>query len=422
MTAWIWWTRRETVAYLGLVLVAAAVAMFFGGTPWTGSWKMALDWASGSLALVGPVVAGAAAAVYSRLRMHDWEVLVGQSCRGPWPWLHPTVALWAIGMGAVIVAAAVSTTIAATHGSAPAPGELVVVVLSASVLASQVLIGAWLGTRFPGPWAAPIAALGVFGLGALSSAGLIPATYRPGGVTGTLAGQGYDVRSILAQSAVAIAVAAVAAAATLAVVWAVRVRMAYLTAAAAVALAVGCAVGGLGDGGRYTFVSVPLRCVGGSPVVCMSADTTRPLRRLSAAVVMSAAPLRSLGVDLPERWVQDVPGREPDPGSGVLLFVDRGETRESVDPYAVAISLATPAPCAALRGTAPPGRALEVQSLVASWISVANGQPAPGLTGQVRTWLQSVAARSWVAPAYRHLKACDLDSLRIPTAIEVPAS
>ncbi len=410
----LWLSRPEVLVGFGILVTAAVSSMAVGGMPWTGSWKMALDWTSGALMLVGPLAAGFAAWHYSRLRRSVLATAVRQAGRGPLSWFQPAAGiLAAVGTG-LAATGLVATTIADRNGSAPAPHQLSILLVSLPVLASQVLIGVWLGTRFPGSSAAPVAAVGVFSLGALSSAGLIPETFRAGGVTGTLVGEEYDAVTLLAQGSVALAVAAVAGAAVLRVVWPPRQRLAPALAGLAVAGAVAAVVSGAAGAERYVFVPVDLRCAGSGPEVCMAVETTRPLQALVGEIRAYTTPLRELGAPVPRRWVQSVPGRELPPGDGVLMFVSGGEAGAVVDRRALAISVATPADCAGFRGLTPPTEALDAQGLVADWILTERGGPASGLDPETVRWLGSAAASDWVLATYRSLAACDLEQIRLP--------
>ncbi|WP_408896442.1 hypothetical protein ACJ5H2_16150 [Nocardioides sp. R1-1] len=411
---WVWWSRREGALLALLCLAAGIVFMVSGGLPWLGSWKMALDWSSGSAILVGPVVAGLAAWRYSKITAVGLDVLAAQSVRGARAWLAPAAALWSLACAVVLLVALVTTSLTLTHGSVTAPRQAVILVLAGSALAAQVLLGAFVGTRFPGPWAPPVSAALVFSLGMFSSVGAIPETFRTGGVTSSLVGQGYVGRTLLAQAAVALALAAI-------LLYAVRARIAptasrALGAVTAIAVLVGaaCWVGGPATGERYRFVPAPLVCDDrGRPEVCMARETRRPLHAVAEALRAAAAPLRDARVDLPERWVQDVPGRRHPAGAGVLRFVDIGETRARADRDAVLWSLGAPADCAAFRGYDAPPAALQAQSLLVRWLGLA-ADPGRSDGGDVDTWLLSAEGETWAARTYAGLASCSLDELQVP--------
>jgi len=410
-----WFTRRETAGCLGVLIAAAATAMCVGGTPWTGSWKMALDWTSGSLVLVGPVAAGIAAWHYSRLQRSVLAIVIRQAGRGPRPWFRPAVGIAAAVVAVLVATGLLATTIADRNGSVPAPHQLAILLLAVPALVAQVMIGVWLGTRFPGPWAAPVAAVGVFGLGAMSSAGVIPETFRTGGVTGTLVGQEYDATTLLAQGTVALAVVAVAVVAVLRVVWPTPPRVTSGVATVVVAAAAACVLSGASGEERYVSVPVGLRCAGDAPEVCMAVDATRPLRGLVPELAAYTAPLRELGAPVPRRWVQSIPGRGRNLDDGVLIFVNSDNAAATVDRRALAISVATPADCAAFHAPVPPVEALQAQGLLADWILTERGGPASGSDPGTVRWLGSAAARTWVLATYRSLAACDLERIRMPS-------
>ncbi|GAA1531320.1 hypothetical protein [Nocardioides humi] len=412
----LWWSGRDGALLVGLCLVAGVLFMLLAGVPWLGSWKMALDWASGSAMLIGPVVAGLTAWRYSRIAGLGLAALAGQTPRGTRAWLAPAVVTWSVACGAVLLIAVVATSLALLHGSVAAPRQAVVLVLGCSVLAAQVLVGAFAGTRFPGPWAPPVAAVLVFCLTTFSSTAMIPETFRTGGVTGPLVGEVYVPSTILAQASVALALAAI-------LLHGVRSRIAptvsratAVTTALAVALGAVCWAGGAASAERYRFVPVPLVCDdGGRPEVCVARETSRPLSALAAALREAAAPLRAAHVDLPARWEPELPLRPHPEGAGVLTFFDDGETSGGADRAAVLASLAAPAACAELRSSSPDLTALQAQAVLTRWLDLAS-RPGRSDGGELDTWLVTDEATAWAARSYAALSSCSLADLRLPAA------
>ena len=74
--------HRGLVAGAAALLIAALVVLVSHGATWIGTWKAALDTATGSLVLVGPVAAGWAALTYSGLASRRVADFAASTVRG----------------------------------------------------------------------------------------------------------------------------------------------------------------------------------------------------------------------------------------------------------------------------------------------------------------------------------------------------
>ena len=413
--------RRWFLPRVLVLFTCGCVVMFAFGATWVGSWKMALDQATGGVFLLGAASAGLAAWTYARMRAEAWDRLTAGSARGLRGWIAPllgicTAALVALG-GCVLLA----TTMASLAGSRAAPITLGMTVQPASALICLTVLGATLGSLMNGWAAAPLAAAGALLLAVLSDTGLLPGLFRTGGVTGALQAQTFD-RGVLGwQSAVLISVAGLLLL-VLASHTVPGVRRPVLLGLAVLPLLI--AVVGwheLGTRGheRYRIqAGTPaLTCAGARPRVCLSVDTTRPLDALAAELHRQAGPLTAVGAVVPETFQQLLFTPVP-AGTGLILLTRDEQLSRTPAPSSASLSLAIPRDCPAYSAGRPPERALAVRGVLVDWIGSRNGVRATLSDGSPaeRAWLGLPVAEqaAWVRDTYRKLSACELTTLTLP--------
>ena len=405
-----WWTWRAMLPRFGLLLMAGVVAITLGGVPWLGIWKMAIDWVAGAYVLIGPLSAGLVAWDMSRMRATGWDRAVCSTPLGLRGWLHPVIAMWVIGVTADLVLAAIVTGVTIPLGSVVAVRQLSILVSGAAVYLLQVLIGAFLGTRAPGPWAPPLAVLLVFGLFFLGSVSVVPDLFRTGGVTGALVGQGYNLATLGLYVWFALAAAVLLIWMTLRVVSQWRPAVPVVVLAVGALVAAGVLVEQKPD--RYVYVAAPLTCTGSAPAVCLATETRRPLRAVSAELHRLVAPLVAAGAVLPDRWTQSIPGQQPPSDSGVLIFVDAGQGKSTADPQAVLVSVTHPAPCVQLSSPRPPPKVLVAQADLAMWIVVNAGLRGASSSSPRARWFTTPTAAAWAVDTFDKLRTCRLSEIR----------
>ena len=405
-------TRRTVLPRFGLLLAAGAVALALGGVPWLGVWKMAIDWVAGAYVLIGPLSAGLVAWDMSRMRTTGWDRVVCSTPSGLWGWLSPALTVWVIGLAADLLLAVTVTVITLSQGSLFAPRQLVILASGASVYLLDVVIGAFVGTRLPGPWAPPVAALLVFGLFVFSASSVIPEVFRTGGVTGPLVGQAYDLGTLALYCAFALTAAVLVGWATLRAVSQWRPHAVLVAVALAVLVGSGLLVERNPE--RYVSAPAPVTCAGTEPAVCLATETRRPLEAVATELHRLAQPLVQAGATLPSRWTQSIPDQEPPADSGVLIFVNAGEGASTADTQAVLVSLVHPAPCPELRAQVPPRGALAVQRVLATWIEVHAGDRPPSPATKLGRWVTTPGAAAWAVDAFEKLRTCRLEELREP--------
>ncbi|MCZ4498096.1 MAG: hypothetical protein JWQ74_649 [Marmoricola sp.] len=411
--------RRWLLPRLAALTAAGLVVLFAFGASWVGSWKMALDQATGSLALLGPAASGMAAWTYARLRDQLWDQYVAGTRRGIRGLLAPWAGVTLVGAGALALCVVIAVGAAQASGSRPVPHTLGMLLQPVAALACLTAFGALLGSRLQGWAAAPLAAAGSFLLGALSVGGTLPGIFRTGGVTGPLAGETFDRRVLITQTLVLVALTAVA---LLGLAGPGARRWSSWVVAAA---AVGVVIAGWADLERHGYeryrpeAGVPaLRCAGSRPAVCLSVDTTRPLAALAAEAARQAVALRAIGVDVPARLVDVRVLRAASPGAAVLNLVDDESLVRRASTTTVARALATPRECPAYSAARPPETALIARGVLADWIASragADASPSDPAPAEVQWLARPVAEQSaWVRETYRRLSTCDLAELTVP--------
>jgi hypothetical protein len=419
MRALAFWTggRHRLGALAAALLLAGLAVVLSYGTTWAATWRQALDWGSVSTTLIGPVAAGAAAWLYATMRMARFDHLASTSVRPVTTLLQPAVELWALGAAAVLAVTAVTTVTAVAGGAEAQPGDLWVLVHPLSALATGVAVGAFLGFASGRVWTAPLAALGVFLLGFLSTSGALPPVFDTGGATSTLVGQVFDAGTVLQDAVACLGIAALGLLLTVRAL-AVGRRAGALALIAVVAAGAACYVhlGWTGEE-RYAYAThVTYRCAGADPQVCLAAETSRPLEPLAAALHTQADALREVDLPVPATFRQDVPGQPLDQDAGLLLLGPEALTSDDIEPAAIAYSLARPRPCAPFFSTAPPADALSAQYALAQWIGARNGVLEPPRGSPEAAWLDGApdAVERWVRRTYTDLYDCDLTDLRPP--------
>jgi hypothetical protein len=411
--------RRARALQWLLALAAGCIVLYVRKDGWVGSWKLGVDWGTGTLIFVGPVCAGAAALTYSTMASRGWDVFVAGMRRGFVSWLGPLVGIWALGVTVMVACTTAALSVAVSLGAHAAPDMLWALPLVSVTLAAEVSLGAVLGVTVHRGLSIPLAALIPFLLESFSVSGPIPEIFRTGGVTGDLSGETYDWRVLLLS-------AAACAAFTLAFVFSLAFHVFPVRASIgwfAVAAALVCVVPPWwllesGHDDRYAFVANPrLVCAGEAPQVCLSEDSVRPLPALVREMRRQAAPLVALGIDLPDRWVDAGPGKVYE-SDGSLSFWDDQAMSSSADPGMVSRALAMPRACADYFNNRVPMRAFRVQGILEAWIATHSGGHAGGVSASSPEgrWLALPVSeqQAWLTSTYAALRECRLRDLTVP--------
>jgi hypothetical protein len=411
--------RRITIAALAALVGAGMVTLLAHGTDWLGSWRMALDQGTGSLALIGPVAAGWAALTYAGLAQQEWPAFAAGMSRLHRAWLDPLLVVWLAGLAALVVTTALALVLASLAGSRSDLPSLWILGEAAAVLAAQVGIGAVIGLLLRGLWAAPAAAVAVFALGPMSALGYLPGMFDTGSVSGSLVGQTWSAAVLGWQAVMTIGVAGLACS----LLW-WRVAPTRHWVWSAVTLVVGASAIGAWTAleavghERYAYDDKPTQwvCRGDAPQVCMDSYTVRPLDALAEEMSRHAAALIGVGATVPDTFDQAVPGKSPDPDHGVILFVSSGETNTSANNRSVSFSLAKPRGCEEFSSSSMPMKALRAQVFMADWIGTQAGDTVAAWNRAERNWLDLPVAEQadWVVTTYEQLADCDLDAITLP--------
>ena len=411
-------TPRVRLALAAAMVAAGMVPVLSREASWLGSWKMALDWGTFSITLLGPVAAGTACAVYVRNRRAQLPELLSQAAR-PWlGWVAPALVVWLLAAVGVVLICAATTTATWAAGANAYPSVSWVVLPALVVLAADVAVGALIGSVVGHPFAAPWAAVTTFTLFILTSTSVIPGVFRTGGVSGSLAGGTFVTRTLVLQAVAALGFAAGAMA--LSHVDLFR-DSSLLTRVVTAVTIVGTAVAlfGLnGDHERYALVADPeYECREGPPAVCMLAETTRPLDDIAGRMQRLSEHLTVAGASLPDRWLQ-VMGT-PHPADGAINVPSDYVLDDQVSDADAAEALSTPADCPAYSSddpTVPLEATFAIRRILTRWILVQAAQePAPS-DGPLAAWwaLPPEEQHPWVRTTYDALRDCRLGDLRPP--------
>ncbi|MGO4258414.1 hypothetical protein [Marmoricola sp. RAF53] len=415
------WLRGApgALAALGFLTFLGAVVLV-AGPPWSGSWKMALDQATGVVLLVGPGAAAIAAWTYARMTGAQWPRQLAGVERGLRGWLSPVGCVLAVALAGLLLCVLAATTIASATGALASPGSLAMLVQPVAALGCEVVLGAVFGTYVRDWIAVPLAAVTSFLLAVVSVDGILPGLFRTGGVTGPLAGERFVLPTLYLQAAVLAAIGVALLTVLIRPATATSAVRHVLPVAAATTLAA-LGMTQLWSHGYTRYEAEPggprLACRGSAPQVCTSRDTTRPLGDLVAKLGKFSGPITAAGATLPERFVQDLPGRVPD-RDGVVILVGSEPVSSTVSTGSAVLALATPRGCPAFSAERPPEQALQVRAVLADWIAVRNRLPGIAVdpASPEGRWFSTPAEEQqrWVARTYAQLRACDLTNLRLP--------
>lgn len=398
----------------GLFVAAGVVSTVPRADHWSGSWKQALDSGAGGTVFIGPAAAGAACLAYARLRSSAMSDIVLQSRRGVWRWLQPLVTIWALASLALVVVTAIATSVAAARGAPASPALYWILVPACGVLAGQTAVGALLGQATGRMWAAPAAVVLVFLLFLWTTVGPSPDFFDTGGATSSLGGMTYRAWPPVALGLAGLALAGVA------VVLAHPPLFLATPGRRVIAAGVGAAWIASwwfapGDSGDRVvpIADPPLRCAGAHPQVCVLADLPLPLDDLADKVDRQAAPLRALGVRLPDRFVDTPYGPPADPRDGVVNLQE-DEVRRTVDVDRATDTLVRPAACPADYAESPPVLAFDVRRQLGRWLQFRAGLLEPAAEDGDYDWLHGDPAtqEAWVRTTYRQLAECRYDEVR----------
>lgn len=407
--------RSLSVAATVPMLALGLYALFSRGTPWRGEWAWTLDWATGSLFLLGPIMAGCAAYDTATWRKAS-RALLDATVRGPRARGLPMIGAFVVGLAVYVVVVLVAVVSTVSAGARP-EWDLRLLVLAGASAAAAVGIGGLLGWVWPTPFVAPVAVIVVFASGLAADGTPVPAIFRIGGTTGTLVGLTLGSRFFWSMTVLSLLVAAAC------VAWVVaRGRRGRLVAVAVTVVLAGTGAAVAAEPPeRLVTSSSPLTyvCRGHEPSVCLAEQTQRLLVTLPTQLEVRAKALRSVGITPPSRFTQVVPGRTVP--SGAPLYLEQVNA-ERLSPQEVDQAFATPSQCAADVGaTAPPQAVFEARQAVAEWLAVRTGRLSPrGLerTSGLRdpSWLRRPvqAQAPWLRATYAQLRACRFDLVRPP--------
>uniref|UniRef100_UPI0016000906 hypothetical protein n=1 Tax=Nocardioides stalactiti TaxID=2755356 RepID=UPI0016000906 len=127
-----------------------------------------------------------------------------------------------------------------------------------------------------------------------------------------------------------------------------------------------------------------------------------------AAEVIPAA-----GVDLPETYEEELPGRSPSSGRGTFSLT----SRERYDFRDAVMLLTNPAPCPQWSGDVPPITALDAEEFIVEWAVARHGERPNVYSRPMEKWLprlDDAVTTAWVIDTFRRFTTCDFDRLAMP--------
>jgi hypothetical protein len=402
--------RREWFAYLVFFHVVAWVSILVSTRDWVGSWKMAYDWASGTLLIVGPIVGALSAITYAHMRRTSTLSLMAASTRRV-AILLPAASLWLIYVLSTALVMSEMTALAVVKHVPVIPAQLANLPFLAALSFAQVAIGAYIGLLFREVWAGILAIVVLFLASILASVHFLPQVFVPGSTTGSLVGQEYrlSAMAILALSSIGLAVIACVA----------LFRQVGMVGrlSSTVALVVGVALFCVGYApnlnldGRLKYVDVQFDCEGEAPSLCVASETPLPARPGSEELGRLAKPLVSIGVKLPSRWFEQIPGRRGPDDTGMFIFTNASDSSGRLRREDAVLALTLPAQCKF--DQYEPEGSIDSRRLLATWIAVRNDFDVT-VDRPTAKWARSADSDSWVRATYGHLRSCKLSQLGLP--------
>ena len=131
-----------------------------------------------------------------------------------------------------------------------------------------------------------------------------------------------------------------------------------------------------------------------------------------------AAPyLRALGVDLPERYEELLPGRSPSFDAGMISSPSDEPRRTGLQGGALILVEAAGCPAWVDPSGPPPAGAFDGQQLIVNWILTMAGKQVSTWSSQEKAWLadaEAPAARRWVRETFDQLRHCELYQIELP--------
>ncbi|RNL64331.1 hypothetical protein EFK50_07330 [Nocardioides marmoriginsengisoli] len=381
------------------------------GAPWPGQWMWTIDSVTGGTVLTAPLTAAFAAWIaLGQTRMAE---LTDSTLRGRLVLLLSAQRAWLWSAALYLTAAvgAALVTLAVPHGG-PAPWWAALI--GPLVLAVGALLGVLAIRLWQHPMAAVLVGPTVFVFGAFGPHPYA-ALLRPGPTTGSLAGLVYDPRTWAVQMILLILIC-------LALAFGVLVRTplswsgVLLGGVSVTVVIFGATLGSTHHQRFEASGERPDACVGTAPRICLSPSERRALSATATTMRTGIEELREIGVDLPTRYEELLPGYRPPVTAGMIDAVE-GDARLRLGTGLR--NVATPAACPAWTDPrqAPPDGAFDGRDLIVDWLLVRTGHDPVASEPEARRWLAEAdgeAATSWVSATFGQLRSCAFDRISLP--------
>lgn len=403
--------RWTGVVFVTPLLGVTAYALAVFGFEWRGSWPGTVDAVIGTTVLTGPLTAAFGA--HLALAQSRLAEITDVATRSRWVPARCASRSWAWATAVYLLAAAVAAAMTASvrHGGSLQPWALLVgvVLLGACSFAGVLAVACW-------PHRMTVVLIGpaVFLLGTFGPVSL-RALLRHGPATGSLAGLQYVSATWLLEAVATVALVFLLAGLT----DLVRTRQPgrgwspalVVGLAAAVAFGAGHGLRGAQKERFEASAERPTACRGAEPRICLAPSHGRLLGPVRSAMRPAIEELQKIGVTLPDRYEEALPGHRPPITAGVVDPRNLGGIPNVLNVAACPGWFASSDP--------PPEAAFDARQVIADWISVRVGEPVPPGNDDERAWLESGdegAAVGWIRRTVEQLRTCRLEQIRLPWA------
>lgn len=417
--------RRSVAVPVGGLAVAVGLALAFMRDSWEYNTLAAIDWASGGLVLMLPLLVGGAA--FDGWRM--WKGSLGTTLA---PTMHSHRGLFALAaVHAIAAVTAWGLTVGIAYGVAANRGavlqfDVYMVVHPIALLIAGGVTGVALGATIARPWVSPVLAVVVFlvTVGAENSPSF-QGFFTEGGHTGWSPTVRYLPWLAVSKAGLwlLVTIAGLLLAMSLEPARGSASARNWTRRAKVAAIGAGLVMVGLGwtqpsDNSGLTARVPVIECTGSAPTLCTAQEELWIAERYEKPLANAYGELATYGITPPDRVVDSRLATHPDvsAGSGDIGASSLVEGEPSRD--AIVHIIAQPALCPAFFGDgADP--LLGVSNAVFQWANLTlPGDESTAAWDEVYPSVPKANVDAWIPSAYRALLDCDASGVSTNGMIE----